>query len=79
MTERELIKQQREIEKLYKEAVSICTELKQRIYNLFREIGVPLHLKKKLRSQADYTLFNVKEDSSMFKDIMKNVYDYLKE
>jgi hypothetical protein len=79
MTEREILQEQREIEKLYKEAIKICTELKQRIYGLFREIGVPLHLKKKLRSQADYTLFNVKEDDSMFRDVMKNIFEYLKE
>jgi len=79
MTEREIIKEQRAIEKLYKEAIKICTDLKQRIYNLFREVGVPLHLKKKLRSQADYTLFNVKEDSTMFSGVMKNIYDYLQE
>ena len=79
MTEREIIEEQRAIEKLYKEAIKTCKELKQRIYNLFREVGVPLHLKKKLRSQADYTLFNVREDSTMFTGVMKNIYDYLQE
>ena len=77
MTDREVIIQQRKIEKLFKSVLSDYKELKSLIYELYREVGVPLKMKKKLKAQVDFTLFNMNMDSSTFSKTVKEIVIYL--
>jgi len=77
MTDREVVIQQRKIEKLFKSVLSDYKELKSLVYELYREVGVPLKMKKKLKAQVDFTLFNMNMDSATFSKTVKEIVIYL--
>lgn len=71
MTEKEIILKQRKLEDKYDKLVKLCTAVKQDSYELFRELGVDKSMKTKIRTQVDYTLYNVKEDEKLFKGVVR--------
>ena len=75
MTEKQVIIRQRKLEKKYEKLVKICTEVKHDSYELFRELGVDKSMKTKIRTQVDYTLYNVREDEKLFKGVVKAYKD----
>tara|TARA_R110002051_G_scaffold874_1_gene4187 strand:+ start:7795 stop:8040 length:246 start_codon:yes stop_codon:yes gene_type:complete len=77
MTEKEILLERRKIEKLFKRTRRDYKEIKSSLYNMYRNVGVPLKLKKKLKAQVDYTLFNMSMDYDTFKDTVGEILTYL--
>ena len=77
MTEKEILLERRKIEKLFKRTKADYKEIKSSIYRMYRDVGVPLKLKKKLKAQVDYTLFNMGMDYDTFKSTVGDIITYL--
>ena len=77
MNEKEVILERRRIEKLFKRVNKDYKELKNSIYMMYREVGVPMKIKKKLKAQVGFTLFNIQLDYDTFSKTVVDVLTYL--
>mgnify|MGYP005819887625 CR=1 FL=1 len=77
MTEKQVILERRKIEKLFKSVTRDYKELKNSVYCLYREVGVPLKIKKKLKAQVGFTLFNIQLDYDTFSSTVLDILSYL--